>query len=46
LTVSGLERIEKKFGGERFTNPNNDVKNEALNENIIKKLKYVMTLVV
>lgn len=42
----GLEKIEQKFGGERFTNHDNDVKNAALNENIIKKLKYVGMLVV
>jgi len=44
-----LDRIEKKFGGERFDetkHPENAAKNKALNENIIKKLKQVMQIVI
>lgn len=40
-----LDRIEKKFGGDRFNNHDNDAKNKALNENILKRLKQVGTLV-
>jgi len=40
-----LIRLEKKFGGERFTNPDNDVKNKAMNANIVKKLTYALKLV-
>ncbi|CAF9942366.1 MAG: hypothetical protein ALECFALPRED_009715 [Alectoria fallacina] len=40
-----LDRIEKKFGGDRFNNPENADKNKALNENILKRVKQVMGLV-
>lgn len=40
-----LDRIEKKFGGDRFNNPENDEKNKALNENILKRAKQVMGMV-
>lgn len=40
-----LDRIEKKFGGDRFNNPDNDEKNKALNENILKRAKQVMGMV-
>jgi hypothetical protein len=33
--------LEKKFGGERFNNPENAEKNKALNANILKRLKQV-----
>jgi len=42
----GLDRIEKKFGGDRFNNPENLEKNRKLNENILKRLKQVGMLVV
>lgn len=41
-----LDRIEKKFGGERFNNPDNAEKNKALNANILKRVKQVMGMVV
>lgn len=41
----GLDRIEKKFGGDRFNNPENAEKNKALNANILKRLKQVGMLV-
>ena len=40
-----LDRIEKKFGGERFNNPENAEKNKALNANILKRVKQVMGMV-
>jgi len=46
MITQWLEKIEKKFGGERFSNHDNDVKNKALNENIVKKAKYVGMLVI
>ncbi|KAK4697703.1 hypothetical protein P7C71_g420, partial [Lecanoromycetidae sp. Uapishka_2] len=36
-----LDRIEKKFGGDRFNNPDNVEKNKALNANILKRIKQV-----
>ena len=40
-----LDRIEKKFGGDRFNNPENAEKNKALNANILKRVKQVMGMV-
>ncbi|MCJ1456930.1 hypothetical protein MMC28_007296 [Mycoblastus sanguinarius] len=40
-----LDRIEKKFGGDRFNNPDNAEKNKAMNENILKRLKQVGMMV-
>ena len=37
----GLDKLEKRFGGERFNNPENEEKNRKLNENILKRLKQV-----
>ena len=40
-----LDRIERKFGGERFNNPANAEKNKALNANILKRLTQVGKMV-
>lgn len=40
-----LDRIEKKFGGDRFNNPENAEKNKELNANILKRVKQVMGMV-
>ncbi|KAJ9612067.1 hypothetical protein H2200_003662 [Cladophialophora chaetospira] len=40
-----LDKIEKKFGGERFNNPANYEKNKKLNDSLILKLKQVMKVV-
>ena len=40
-----LDRVEKKFGGDRFNNPDNAEKNRKLNDSIIAKLKQVMKVV-
>lgn len=40
-----LDKVEKKFGGERFNNPDNHEKNQKLNDSIIKKLKQVSKIV-
>ena len=40
-----LDRIEKKFGGERFNNPANYEKNKKLNDSLILKLKQLMKVV-
>jgi hypothetical protein len=42
---SVLDRIEKKFGGERFNNPDNYEKNKKLNNSLILKLKQVGKIV-
>jgi hypothetical protein len=42
----GLDKIEKKFGGERFNNPQNAEKNRRLNANILRRVKQVGMLVV
>ena len=33
--------MERKFGGERFNNPNNEAKNRAMNQKLSKRLKQV-----
>lgn len=43
---TGLDRIEKKFGGERFNNPANAEKNARMNQKILKRVKQVGMLVV
>ena len=43
---TGLDRIERKFGGDRFNNPENAEKNKALNANIVKRLTQVGMMVV
>ena len=43
--LPGLDKIEKKFGGERFNNPENAEKNKAMNANILKRLKQVGMMV-
>lgn len=40
-----LDKVEKKFGGERFNDPANYEKNQKLNDNIIRKLKRVGKMV-
>ena len=45
-TRTVLEKLEARFGGSRFTNPDNAAKNRAMNENIVKKLTYAMKLIV
>lgn len=40
-----LDRIEKKFGGDRFNNPANLEKNRKLNDSIARKLKQVAKIV-
>jgi hypothetical protein len=40
-----LDRIEKKFGGKRFNNPDNYEKNKKLNDSLILKLKQVVKIV-
>ena len=41
----GLEKFEKKLGDQRFNDPANVEKNRALNENILKRLKQIVVLV-
>ena len=41
----GLDKIERKFDGERFKNPANAEKNKALNANILKRLTQVGKMV-
>ena len=41
----GLDEFEKKFGGKQFNDPANVEKNRALNENILKRLKQIVMLV-
>lgn len=43
--MTGLDKIEKKFGGERFNDPANAEKNKKMNANILKRLKQVGGLV-
>ena len=45
MSTLGLDKVERKFGGERFSNPANAEKNKALNANILKRLKQVGKLV-
>ena len=40
-----LDRMEKKFFGERFNNPENADKNKELDANILKRVKQVMGMV-
>jgi len=43
--LPGLDKLEKKFGGERFNNQENAEKNRAMNANILKRLKQVGMMV-
>lgn len=36
-----LDKLERKFGGERFNNPNNEAKNRAMNQKLSKRIKQV-----
>ena len=36
-----LDKLERKFGGERFNNPNNEAKNRAMNQKLSQRIKQV-----
>ena len=39
LTV--LDKLEHKFGGQRFNDPNNDAKNRAMNQKLAKRIMTI-----
>ena len=36
-----LDKLERKFGGERFNDPNNEAKNRAMNQKLSKRIRQV-----
>jgi hypothetical protein len=36
-----LDKLEHKFGGQRFNDPANDAKNRALNQKIAKRIMTI-----
>ena len=36
-----LDKMERKFGGERFNNPENEAKNRAMNQKLSKRIVQV-----
>ncbi|TKA27936.1 hypothetical protein B0A50_04001 [Salinomyces thailandicus] len=36
-----LDKLERKFGGEKFNNPDNDAKNAAMNQKISTRIKKI-----
>ncbi|CAC9891700.1 hypothetical protein D6C86_10447 [Aureobasidium pullulans] len=36
-----LDKLEHKFGGQRFNDPNNDAKNRAMNQKLAKRIMTI-----
>lgn len=40
-----LDKLERKFGGERFNNPDNDAKNAAMNQKMSQRVMKILPMV-
>jgi len=41
LKITVLDKLEHKFGGQRFNDPANDAKNRALNQKLARRIMTI-----